>query len=154
MRALGASQLTGSLFGSDLSYGDVIENFFAWEGQTLIGTQPVDRIECVVLESKPGKDQKSEFASVRSWVDTRRLVPLRIEKYLPSGELARRIDTTLVVRDDKGRNIPGNLNIRGFEDESTTQIEGSKLRHGVGYDDREFTPEGLGDTAPPRTASD
>jgi len=34
---------------------------------------------------------------VRSWIDVRRLLPLRVEKYASSGQLLRRIDTTRVV---------------------------------------------------------
>ena len=67
-------------------------------------------MSCVILESTPDKGEPSIYGSVRSWIDPRRLVPLRVEKYLPSGQLARRIETTRVVTDDKGRSIPGNSN--------------------------------------------
>jgi hypothetical protein len=82
-----------SLFGSDLSYEDVIENFYAWEHQAIAGTEVVDRVSCLILESKPGQSDHSTYASARSWVDPRRLVPLRVEKYLSSRQLAPRIDT-------------------------------------------------------------
>ena len=53
---------------------------------------------------------------MRSWIDTRRFVPLRVEKYLSSGLLARRIDTIRVANDDEGRPIPANLTVRGVRD--------------------------------------
>ena len=82
------------LLGSDLSYADVIHNFFAWDQQAIVGTEEVDGVSCPILESKPGKDERSIYGSVRSWIDVRRLVPLRVEKYATSGQLLRRIDTT------------------------------------------------------------
>jgi len=67
------------LFGSDLSYEDAVDNFFAWDQQEIIGTEEVDGVKCPILQSKPGKDEHSIYGSVRSWIDVRRLVPLRVE---------------------------------------------------------------------------
>jgi hypothetical protein len=153
VRPLDASQMKEPLFGSDLSYQDVIENFFAWEHQAIIGTEVVDRVSCQILESKPGKGERSSYASVRSWVDTRRLVPLRVEKYLASGQTARRIDTTKVAPDDNHRPIPANLSVRGQGQDSVTELDGSRIRHDVTYADREFTPEGLKELTSPTPTS-
>jgi hypothetical protein len=152
VRPLEASQMKEGLFGSDLSYQDIIENFFAWENQSVVGTEVLDGVSCIILESKPGKDDLSTYASVRTWIDARRLVPLRVEKYLPSGQLARRVETTRVVTDDKGRFIPGNLTVRGPRRDSVTDLDGSRIRHDEIYDDREFTSEGLRDVSAPRSA--
>jgi hypothetical protein len=149
---LNASQMNGALFGSDLSYQDVIENFFAWENQAIVGSEVLNRVSCLILESRPGKGELSTYASVRSWIDPRRLVPLRVEKYLPTGRLARRIDTTRVGTDDKGRSIPADLTVRGPRENSVTDLDGSRIKHDVAYADREFTPEGLGEISAPSSA--
>src|SRR5215471_171023 len=47
---LSASQMNDSLLGSDLSYQDVIENFFGWENQTLVGNDIIDHVNCLILE--------------------------------------------------------------------------------------------------------
>jgi Outer membrane lipoprotein-sorting protein len=143
LRSLDASQMNEALFGSDLSYQDVIENFFAWDNQTITGNEIVNRVNCIILESRPGKGESTPYGNVRSWIDSSRLVPLRVEKYLPSGRLARRIETTRVATDDKGRFIPATLMVRGSRDDSVTILEGSRIKHDVTYTDREFTPEGL-----------
>ena len=39
LRPLEASQMDESFFGSALAYEDLVENFFAWEQQALIGTE-------------------------------------------------------------------------------------------------------------------
>jgi Outer membrane lipoprotein-sorting protein len=152
VRPIDSSQMKEPLFGSDLSYEDLADNFFAWDSQAVVGTEEVDRVSCQILESKPGKGERSSYASVRSWVDTRRLVPLRIEKYTASGQVARRIDATSVVTDDIHRHIPANLSVRGSRKDSVTELDGSRIKHDVSYNDREFTPEGLKEVTVPRSA--
>jgi len=152
--SLNASQMDDALFGSDLSYRDVIENFFGWENQAIVGNEVLDRASCVILESRPGKGELSTYASVRSWIDTRRLVPLRVEKYLPAGRLACRIDTTRVGTDDKGHSIPADLTVRGPREDSVTELVGSRITHDVAYTDRDFAREGLGEISAPSSASE
>jgi hypothetical protein len=152
-RPLDASQMKDSLFGSDLAYEDVIDNFFTWDRQAIVGTETVNRVNCQILESKPGKGERSSYASVRTWVDVGRLVPLRIEKYNAAGQLVRRIDTTDVVKDGN-RHIPANLIVRGTRRDSVTELDGSKIKHDVVYADREFTAEGLKELTVPRSAPD
>ena len=153
LRTLSAADMKEPLFGSDLTYADILENFFAWEHQAIVGTEIVDRVNCQILESKPGKSQHSPNASVRTWVDARRFIPLRVEKYSASGQLALRIDTTSVATDDKRRPIPANLSVRSRKD-STTELDGSRIKHDVNFSDTEFTPEGLKEMAAPRTTSE
>ena len=103
----------------------------------------VNKVSCQVLESRSGG------STVRSWIDPKRVVPMRVEKYLPSGAVFRRIDTGKVVNDDTNRNIPANLTIQDLQKGSSTGLEGSKLKHGVTYDDRDFTADGLKNINPP-----
>jgi Outer membrane lipoprotein-sorting protein len=152
LRSLDASQMNEALFGSDLSYQDVIENFFAWQNQVIVGNEVINRVGCLILESRPGKGESTPYGSVRSWIDPNRVVPLRVEKYLPSGGLARRIETTRVATDDKGRFIPATLTVRGSREDSVTDLEGSRIKHDVTYPDREFTPEGLKEALAPSSA--
>src|SRR5260370_41740266 len=87
------------LLGSDLSYEDAVDNFFAWDQQVIVGTEEVDGVKCPILESNTGKDDRSIYGSVRRWIDARRLVPLRVAKYAAAGRLLRRTDTTPVAPD-------------------------------------------------------
>jgi hypothetical protein len=145
--------LKESLLGSDLSYEDVVDNFFAWDQQRILGAEMVDGVKCQILESKPGKDQPSSYGSVRSWIDLRRLVPLRVEKYAASGQLLRRIDTTRVVA-EAGRQIPAHLAVSGARPDSSTLLDGSRIWHNMTYTDRDFTIEGLKDITTPRRSPD
>ena len=166
LRQIGNQQASGSVFippntlrpiddlkepllGSDLSYEDVVDDFFAWDQQAIVGTGEMDGVKCSILESKPGKDQSSTYASVRSWIDVRRLVPLRVDKCGASGQLLRRIATTRVVA-DAGRQIPAHFAVGGARRDSSTLLDGSRIRHNVTYTDRDFTIEGLKEIVIPR----
>ncbi len=141
--------LKDSLLGSDLSYEDVVEDFFAWEQQTISGMETVDGVSCQILESKPGKGERSIYNRVRSWIDTRRFVPLKVEKYSASGQLLRRMDTTKVVS-DAGHYLPANLTVRNLRSGGSTDLDGSRIKHDMNFSDREFTADGLRETVPPR----
>ena len=145
--------LKAPLLGSDLSYEDVVDNFFAWNQQAIVGNEKVLGVNCSILESKPGKDEHSIYGSVRSWIDVRRLVPFRVEKYDSSGKLVRRIDTNRVAV-DAGHEIPSELTVSGARPNSSTLLDGSRIRHNVTYTDRDFTVEGLKETATPRGSPD
>jgi len=141
VRVLEASQMGEGLFGSDLSYQDAIENFFAWKDQAITGSEAIDGVECQILESKPGKSGVSTYAKVRSWIDVRRLVPMRIEKYSAAGQVVRRIDTTYVGRDQRDRFIPAKLTVRSPSKDSITEFDGARIEQGMQFTDRDFTPE-------------
>lgn len=150
VKNLDAGQLKDPLLGSALSYADVVEDFFGWDQQVIVGTEVVDRVSCQILESKPGKGERSPYAAVRTWVDTRRFVPLKIEKYVSGGQPARRITTTRVVTDDMGRHIPANLTIQNLQTGVTTELDGSRLKHGVTFGEQDFTAEGIKNLSAPR----
>ena len=141
------------LFGSSLSYADMLEHFFAWEHQTLVGTETLQRTQCLILESKPGRNDRSVDTSLSSWVDTRRLVPLRVEKHLTSGRPVRRTDTTRVVTND-GHHIPANMIVCDTQKNTATDPDGSNIKRAVNFDNTSFTPEALKQTTPPRTNAD
>lgn len=128
--------MDGGLLGSDLSYRDAIENPFSWKDQEVVGSETVNGVKCLILESKGGG---SSYSKVRSWIDARRFIPMRIEKYSKSGQLERRIDTTLVTH-DRRRPIPTNLIIRAPAQGTHTEIEGSRIDQDAKFSDSDFTP--------------
>lgn len=140
---LTAARMKDSVFGSDLSYDDLLENFFAWENQASVGTEVVDRVPCQILESKPGKGDGTGYSKVRSWIDTKRMVALRVEKFAGSGKLAKRIDTTRVSKDDTGNSIGSSFSLQRAGQDSVTEIEGSNSKHGMTFSATDFSPEAL-----------
>jgi outer membrane lipoprotein-sorting protein len=132
--------MKNGVFGSDLAYDDLVDNFYAWGEQKLIGTETVDKIECQVLESKGGS---GSYRKVISWIDPKRMVPMRVDKYGESGKLVRSIYTTRVSKDDTGRTVPSSFRVVRAGNDSQTEIEGSNSRHDVTFTDSDFTPEAL-----------
>ena len=102
VQPLGGGAMDEPFFGSALANADLVENFFAWPQQAIVGTEAVDRVNCTILESKPKGG--SIYGSVRSWIDTRRMVPMRVEKYSGSGQMVRRIETTKVAATARATN--------------------------------------------------
>jgi hypothetical protein len=143
VRAIKSSQMNDGLFDSDLSYQDAVENFFAWKKQAVVGAEIINNVNCQILESKPDNSSASIYGKVRSWIDPHRFVPMRVEKYSPSGELIRRIDITRVARDEKDNQIPGNLTVHGPRKNSVTEFTGARIEQNVNFTDADFTPEGL-----------
>jgi hypothetical protein len=141
LKQIGAGEMNQALFGTDLSYEDIIDSPFAWSQQAIVGTQKIDRFDCQILESKPGKDHASSYASVKTWVDSKRMVPLQIEKYDSSGKVVRRINITRMLLDG-GDSLPADLEVTGPRG-SVTHISGSSLKRGVNFPETEFTAEGL-----------
>jgi len=143
VRAIKASQMNEGLFGSDLSYQDAVENFFAWKKQTLIGSETINGVNCQILESKPDSSSVSIYSKVRSWIDPQRFVPMRIEKYSSSGELVRRIDVTRVARDEKHHPIPASLTVHGPRKNSVTEFNGARIDQDAQFTDADFTAAGI-----------
>lgn len=145
---IGLESLNDSLFGTALSYADVIDNGFSWPEQSLVGTEVINRVDCQILESKPAGAQRSAYASVRTWVDPGRLVPLRIEKRAKDGSVIRRIEITRVLKEGD-ESIPIDLTVTPSSG-AVTRVSGASIKRGVTYDDAVFTPEGLSTLTPPR----
>lgn len=146
-KALAENQWQELVFGSGLSYEDLVDDFYAWESQTLVASESVDGIPCHIVESKPGK-ASSSYASVRSWIDSRRMIPLRIEKYQKSGNLACRMTPTRIVRAENGQHVPASLLVQRSGQAGATEVQGSKIRRDVTYKEDEFSPAGLKAASP------
>jgi outer membrane lipoprotein-sorting protein len=138
-----SGQMDQPVFGTDLCYADLVENFYAWSQQAITGQETVDRIACTIVESKPGGSDRSVYGMVRSWIDTKRMVPLRVEKFNKSGQLVRRITTTKVAKDDTRNNVAASFTVQRAGQTTLTNLEGSNSRHDVSYAEADFVPEAL-----------
>lgn len=134
---LGADEMSKPVFGTALAYADVLENFFRWDKQTLDGTGTIGKTLCIILESSPGEGDVTVYGKVRSWIDPRRMVSMRIEKYNQAGAVVRRIETTQVAKDDRGKNVPAGMKV--VAGDNSTDIDGTNIRHDVNHSDEDFS---------------
>jgi hypothetical protein len=142
-------KLQDGIFGSALAYEDLVDDFFGWKSQELVGEETIGRVACRILESKPGPGQPSGYASVRSWIDIRRTVPVRIEKYGAGGALVRRITITRLNKDDINRLIPSHFTVQRAGMAGETALEGTSIKHDVTLTDADFTEAALRSGAAP-----
>lgn len=142
-RPVTGAEMDQPVFGSALHYADLMENFFAWNQQTVAGQEVVDRVPCVILESKPGGGDRSNYSRVQSWIDTKRMVPLRVEKFNRAGQMVCRIITTKVAKDDTRRNVAASFTVQRAGQPALTTLEGSNSKHDVTLQDSDFTPAAL-----------
>jgi hypothetical protein len=59
-----------------------------------------------------------------------------------------------VVTDDIGRQVPANLTVRDPRKNSTTELDGSRIKHDIRFDDAEFKAEALRQLSIPRSSAD
>lgn len=137
------SQMQDGVFGSDLAYEDLVENYFVWPNQKLVGEEAINRVACQILESKPGPGDRRSYGQVKTWIDPKRMVPLKIEKFGNNGQLVRTITITFLAKDDLGRLVPANFRVERPGSKTTTVIEGSNIKHDVSFSDAIFSPEAL-----------
>lgn len=137
---LDRSRMLEPALGSDLAYQDTIENFFDWAKHSLAGNETVGNADCVILESRPGEGDATPYGKVRSWIDPRKMVVMRVEKFDRSGRLLRRIETTSVSKDDIGRNVPAAMTVQRAGSGGVTEIDGANIRHDAALTDADFAP--------------
>jgi outer membrane lipoprotein-sorting protein len=78
---------------------------------------------------------------VKTWIDPKRMVPLKIEKYDSAGKVVRRITITRILLDG-GDSLPADLEVSGSGG-SVTHIHGSGLKRGQNFPESDFTTNGL-----------
>jgi outer membrane lipoprotein-sorting protein len=69
-----------SLLGTGFSYEDLIDGQFLWQKQTLLPNAKYGARDCYVLKSEPGADDKTQYASVTTWIDEHVNIPVHMEK--------------------------------------------------------------------------
>lgn len=81
VRRITGASVDGALWGTDLSYSDVkqVQNAFSGAAARLEGSADVDKTPVHVLSFRPGVEQGSRYSEIRSWVDQKTCVALKVE---------------------------------------------------------------------------
>jgi len=70
------------LVGTDFSYEDMVENQFFWKSQEALPPEKYGARDCLVLKSKSGSQDRTNYDSVTSWIDRSILYPVHVVKTL------------------------------------------------------------------------
>ncbi len=74
------------LLGTNFSYEDMVENQFFWKDQELLPAEKYGARDCFVLKSTAGAQDRSSYASVKSWIDRSILFPVHVVKTPHTGQ--------------------------------------------------------------------
>ena len=110
-RRLVASNKKDSFVGSDFSYGDVSLPKVSKYRHTLARTEPLDGVDCHVIESTPGDDTvkaNSGYSRKITWVRSDNFVEAKVEYYDLAGRLLKtqRVTKPQLVDAKLGRWFP------------------------------------------------
>jgi|WetSurMetagenome_2_1015567.scaffolds.fasta_scaffold244203_2 hypothetical protein len=126
--------------GSALTYEDLAESFWRWPHQRASGKGRAGKQECSLLESRPSPETASAYSLVRSCVETKRGLPLWIEKSGKDGKVALKISFETADRKNQQDFQRAMIVERGA---AKTRIEFLKIERGVTIPPEEMSVEQL-----------
>jgi hypothetical protein len=142
VRRITANTLSGSLFGTDFSYEDVMEMQRQAEHAS-VERRPDGTLEgrpVAIIAAKPATDSGSQYSEVIAHFDRETCVLLRAELYSRSGELAKQLDVAWADVEKQGeRWVPKKITLRDLGKKTQSQIQLRKAEWSVDLPDRLFS---------------
>jgi hypothetical protein len=126
--------------GSALTYEDLSEGFWRWPDQRTSGSGRAGAKKCSILESRPSPEIVSAYSLVRSCIETKRALPLWIEKSGKDGKLSQKITFETANRKNQEDFQRAMIVERGS---SRTRIEFLKIERGLTIPPGELSVEQL-----------
>jgi outer membrane lipoprotein-sorting protein len=143
-RRLVASNKKDSFVGSDFSYGDVSLPKVAKYRHTLTKSEPMDGVDCYVIESIPGDDTvkaNSGYSRKITWVRSDNFVETKVEYYDVAGRLLKtqRVTKPQLVDAKAGKWFPLSREMANHQTGHKTTLNVLKLDTNVPTPDELFT---------------
>ena len=143
-RRLVASNKKDSFVGSDFSYGDVSLPKVDRYRHTLVRHEPVDGVDCYVIESVPADDAvrtNNGYSRKITWVRTANFVEAKVEYYDLAGRLLKtqRVTRPQLVDQKKERWFALSRDMTNHQTGHRTTLDVMKLDTGVPVPDDLFT---------------
>ncbi len=143
VRNLTGSSADDSMFGTALTIEDLRASFLTWSSQTIVGQEKIGSVPCTIVESKPDSSGKGAICA-RSWIDSARLVTLRVQFFIGgSDKVVKDVETHRVSRGKSGRYLPVSFTVTNHETGASTKVEGVRSDSGIAYTDADFSAEAL-----------
>jgi outer membrane lipoprotein-sorting protein len=95
--AVSQADMSASILGTDITYGDLALDFVNWADVQPLGTDTIKTLDCDVFEAKPGPSDHSPFAAVRFWVSKQYWAFLRIDGLNAKGQTVKRVEVQDVM---------------------------------------------------------
>lgn len=146
VRRLSGRTVSGSLFGTDLSYEDLthVQGLAPSARIEKLPDETIDGRPAHVLRALPGPDASASYAEVRSWVDADTCVVRRIEfRDRPDSVAKELVAPWESVTDEGGRWLPRVLVVRDLAEGGETRLTVEEARYDVELHERLFSQGGL-----------
>lgn len=147
-RRLVASNKKDSFVGSDFSYGDISLPMVARYRHTVTRTEPMDGVDCYVIESTPADDTvktNSGYSRKLTWVRSDNFVEAKVEYYDLAGRLLKtqRVTKPQAVDAKAGRWFPMSRDMTNHQTGHRTTLTVLKLETNVPTPDELFTTRAI-----------
>jgi outer membrane lipoprotein-sorting protein len=101
--AVPTAEMSKSIFGTDITYGDLSLDFINWDDMQPLGTDTIKTLDAYVFEAKPGPNDRSPFKSIRFWVSKQYWAFLRIDGLNAKGQTVKRVEVQDVMQIGNGK---------------------------------------------------
>ncbi len=142
--------------GSDLTIGDLTDDFLSWPVHVLVGEEELLGRRCSIVESSRSARAGSPAAKVRSWISRDLALPLRVERLSAEGRLVRRLSVERVRRLDANHWTAASVTVGSADAETRTTLQGTSGDGHATISDSEFAIETIQRAlkGSPRSATD
>jgi hypothetical protein len=142
VRRITGASVDGSLWGTDLSYGDVkqIGNVFGGRQPTLDADETIGGRPVHVLSALPGSSDSAKFTRVRAWVDQESCVTLRMDFF--EGQTVRKrlsVDPKSLRRDGAYW-YASQLQVSDLSQKTSTRLQMLEIHTDAPLAERLFSP--------------
>jgi len=146
VRRITSHMMSGSMFGTDLSYEDFERMQGMADDATTERLADADAFgrSAYVLQQTPAADSGSEYEKVVSYIDQKTCVPLRVEFFTRGNHLRKVLeaDPSTLAKGASGW-LTHKLAIRDLRDETHTEVALEKIETGVALPRKTFTQSNL-----------
>lgn len=128
---IGEEHLATRFADLDFTFEDLAFTFLLWPTHSLDRISKSKGRPCYVIESFPGSDYKSQYSSVRSWIDQEGWFPLRLECHAKDNpdQVFRQIEIISVKKEGDHWNL-SKIEARDLIRRTRTRMEVLEVRTG------------------------
>ncbi len=138
VRRIAASEGDKPFMGTDLTYNDMGARNIDDDIHTLTGEKTLGGRKCYVVTSVPKTPGTSQYSKRISWIDTERMIPLRMELYDTEGKLIK-IMLMKNIKKIQGEWTPMTTSMENVQTHHKTVITMTKLLYNETLPDGIFT---------------
>lgn len=136
-----ATNLDDTLFGTLIQVEDLVEAYWEWPHQEIVGEEIIDNEICTILESKHPNHAKGHPGRVTTWISKSKNTPMKIFKYKEQGLIRKVIRFERFIKRSGDTWVAANTIVENPYTGETTRIEGTRSKQDIEVPDHVFSLE-------------